>query len=56
MIFLSKKKINKKNHVFVNYLNLNIGLFKKNDVKKKINFFHNKKFMLGDTDTFITIK
>ena len=56
VIFLSKKKINKKNHVFVNYLNLNIGLFKKNDVKKKINFFHNKKFMLGDTDTFITIK
>ena len=53
VIFLSKKK-NKKKLLFYNHLNLNIGFLNKTDFQKKK--YLKKKFMLGDTDSFITIK
>ena len=56
VIFLSKSKINKKNYYFIDHLNLNIGFLNKTDFQKKKIMFNNKKFMLGDTDSFITIK
>ncbi len=56
IIFLSKSKINKKNHYFIDHLNLHIGFLNKTDFQKKKIIFKNKKFMLGDTDSFITIK
>lgn len=54
IIFWTKKKIYKPNYNLISHINLNIGFIKKNDIQKKIKLF-DKKFMLGDTDSFITI-
>ena len=56
IIFWSKKKINKKNHKLINHINLNIGFIKKTNIQKKNLIFTNKKFMPGDTDSFMTIR
>jgi len=54
IIFLSKKKIYEKNYSLISRININIGFIKKTDVKKKTRLI-NKKFMLGDTDSFMSI-
>ena len=56
LIFWSKKKINKSNLKLINYINLNIGFIKETDIRKQKEMLFNKEFMLGDTDSFITIK
>jgi len=56
VIFWSKKKINRINYSLINQINLNIGFIKKTNLQKKDLILINKKFMLGDTDSFITIK
>ena len=55
LIFWTKKKIDRKNYKLINNINLNVGLIKKNDLKKNRTLL-NKEFMPGDTDSFITIK
>jgi hypothetical protein len=55
VILWSKIKIDKFNYELIDHINLNIGFFKNIDIKKKI-FILSKEFMLGDTDSFITIK
>ena len=54
IIFWSKKKIHKQDYNLITHINLNIGFIKNNNVQKK-NKLLDKKFMLGDTDSFITI-
>ena len=54
MIFWTRQKISKLNHNFINHINLNIGFTKKSDIRKNA-LLLNKKFMPGDTDSFITI-
>ena len=56
LIFWSKKKINKSNLKLINHINLHVGFVKETDIRKKKEVLHNKEFMLGDTDSFITIK
>jgi hypothetical protein len=56
VIFWSKKKIDRINYSLINQINLNIGFIKKTNLRKKDLILINKKFMLGDTDSFITIK
>ena len=55
VIFWSKTKINKSNLKLINHINLNIGFLKKTDIRKQKETLLNKEFMLGDTDSFITI-
>jgi hypothetical protein len=55
LIFWSKTKINKSNLKLINYINLNIGFIKETDIRKQKEMLLNKEFMLGDTDSFITI-
>lgn len=54
IIFWSKQKIYKQNYNLISHINLNIGFIKKNDIQNKVKLL-DKKFMLGDTDSFITI-
>lgn len=54
LIFCSKSRINKLNYKLLNHINLNIGFTKKYDFIKRKNFAK-KDFMLGDTDSFLTI-
>lgn len=56
IIFWSKKKINKLNYNLINHINLNIGFIKKINYSTKNKILVNKEFMLGDTDSFLTIK
>jgi hypothetical protein len=56
VIFLTKKKIDKLSHNFINHINLCVGFIKKTTFQKKTTFLLNKEFTLGDTDSFITIK
>ena len=56
IIFLTKKKIDKLSHNFINHINLCVGFIKKTAFQKKTTFLLNKEFTLGDTDSFITIK
>ena len=53
IIFWTKRKINKKNYSLISHINLNIGITK-SDKRKKNTMLFKKKFMLGDTDSFIT--
>ena len=55
VIFWSKTQINKSNLKLINHINLNIGFLKKTDIRKQKETLLNKEFMLGDTDSFITI-
>ena len=55
VIFWSKTKINKSNLKLINHINLNIGFVKETDIGKQKEMLLNKEFMLGDTDSFITI-
>ena len=55
VIFWSKQKINNLNYKMINHINLGIGFIKKIDTPKKNLMLLNKEFMLGDTDSFITI-
>jgi len=55
IIFLSNKKINKKNLRLLDYLNLKIGFIKKYNLKYKNIILSNKEIFLGDTDIFMTI-
>ena len=54
LIFLSKRKINKLNFKFINHININIGIIKKIN-SEKINNLFKKEFVLGDTDSFLSI-
>lgn len=54
-IYLSERKINYKYYKFVSFMNLHIAFFKKNFTKKNNLKLLKKKFMLGDTDTFISL-
>ena len=55
VIIWSKKIIKKKNFKLLNKINLHIGKIKKIDMHKKNKLLSNKNFMIGDTDTFVTI-
>jgi len=55
VIFWTKTKINKSNLKLINHINLNIGLIKETDIKKQKEILLKKEFMIGDTDSFITI-
>lgn len=55
IIFWSKKKIYKKNYDLVSHINVNIGLTRKINNKKMNKTLVNAKFMLGDTDSFVSI-
>ena len=55
IIFWSKKKINKIKYKLIDYINVNIGFIEEINLKKKIAFFKKKEFMLGDTDSFISL-
>ena len=55
VIIWSKKIIKKKNFKLLNKINLHIGIIKKIDMHKKNKLLSNKNFMIGDTDTFVTI-
>ena len=54
IIIWSKKIIKKKNFKLLNKINLRIGIIKKIDMHKN-KLLSNKNFMIGDTDTFVTI-
>ena len=56
LIFLSKKKITKKNLKCISYINFKIGLINNLNIKEKKIIFKNKEIFLGDTDIFISIK
>ena len=56
LVFLSKIKINKSSHEFINYINFKIGFMKKFNIKEKKTILVNKEIFLGDTDIYITIK
>jgi len=55
VIFWSKIKINKLNYKLISHISLSIGLIRNIGIKKKQTNILNKEFMLGDTDSFITI-
>jgi hypothetical protein len=55
IIFGSKKKIYNLNYKLINHINLIIGLTKKNNLTNKKQDIFYREFMLGDTDSFITI-
>ena len=55
VIFWTKTKINKSNLKLINHINLNIGFLKETDIKKQKEILLKKEFMIGDTDSFITI-
>lgn len=56
VIFWSKKKINKLNYKLINQISVNLGLLKFSDIQKSKLSMFNKKFMIGDTDSFISLK
>ena len=56
LIFLSKKKNYNLNYKLINHINLLICLTKKNSIKNENQKFLNGEFMLGDTDSFITLR
>ena len=43
------------NYKFINHINLNIGFLKNLSQQKKNSLMLKNKFMLGDTDSLITI-
>ncbi len=55
IVFLSKKKINKPNFKFLNYLYFKIGFINKFNSYQKKKIFSNKEIFLGDTDIFMKI-
>ncbi len=55
IVFLSKKKINKSNFKFLNYLYFKIGFINKFNLYQKKKIFSNKEIFLGDTDIFMKI-
>ncbi len=55
-IFWTSNKIYKPNYILIDSINLNIGLIKNFSFKEKKLILSKKNFMIGDTDSFITIK
>ena len=56
LIFLSKKKIKKKNLNLINHIHFNIGFIRNFKLKNKKKFLGEREIFLGDTDIFITTK
>ena len=54
--FCSKYKTNYTKYKLLNHLNINIGFLKNIDIKKKKKELSKNEFMLGDTDSFISLK
>ena len=55
VIFWRKKKINNLNCKLINHINIGVGFIKENDTLIKNKMLSNKEFMIGDTDSFISI-
>jgi len=55
VIFWRKKKINNLNCKLINHINIVVGFVKENDTLIKNKMLSNKEFMIGDTDSFISI-
>ena len=56
LIFWTKRKINKLNYKLINHINLNIGFVKSFNFSEKNKNLIDKDFMIGDTDSFLSIK
>ena len=56
MVFWSRYKLKKNNYELLNKINLHIGFISKIKINKNYNFFSNKEFMIGDTDSFIDLE
>ena len=54
--FCNKYKLKHKNYKLIDHINLKIGFLKNNNTKKIKNKILKKEFMLGDTDSFISLK